>query len=1415
MSRMIRLIFVLAILGLVSGCLKSETLEPEPSALDLDVMAPSCPGLNGVTVTAGPSLSVTWGEAADSLTSTSAITYSIFVRSGYSNYDLVSPSRIVIGATSALLTQGIQLGQTYTLFVTCKDEKGNVAPAGPTNEITVTVSDNVPPTAPSPLAIGGANFTSLLLTWGGADDGAGGTTSSQMRYRIYRSTSPNVSTLGSPLITLTAANSYTDPNLIPGTTYYYRVVALDLANNLSMPSNEASGLTLPDVTPPSLTPNLNISSVSTDSIGLTWSAGSDNVTAPTQLVYLLYRCSGSTTCDPYGSSHIYESAPGQNHPPASPYLNSSLSPNTIYVYGVRVRDSSGNISTNTDRLVTSTAYSSAGDFEVYPNNEEVGILFGQGVTVANVVGVPNGATGAFPDLIVGAPAASQRWDTFTRTGCFYIFPGTATGVFSSTPSQTICNPSPGGNGANNRNFGNSLVSGDLDGNGTQDLVVGSPQQNRFYIYLTESVLGGPLAFQNPVAINKSDAGTGFAWNLCLGDSDGQGALDIFAVSPFENCAGSCSGLTGTGNVHIYSNISSGGNFTLPSLQTTISPTAALLSAPNSFVLQSNERVVMSCAVGRFDPNAPAQDILVLGSGLVDHDNNSSANDGIVSFYRKTAADTWNYQNTIVGFVNNPPQLRDGRWGDTVLAIQVDGTGQPELFVGAPNDSSAGAVSGAVYGYSVQTFSGNFALQDLGVYFYGGSDQNNNWAGTALAAANIWGHSGTRQDLVIGAAYDDRSLFPSATSLDMGDVFTYRNNNGILSAVIQQQRFDVQAVNARIENEFGRSLCKGDVNNDGREDVMVGSPGQSYDPNSLTYSGFQGALYIYYGRPAGEIDFANPSQILFGPGNQGSAGYGYSCLVMDYNSDGKMDLLVGSPWRDIGPNWDRGAVYIYYGETNTPIPTNPGATLNAPYNESALYFGFSLAKGNLDGVTSTSGPNNDDLIVGSPFWDSGGVDTGGAWIFWANATTGAIMPATSVTTILPPYGNVGTAGNPHLGNDQVLGAGGSGISSMARSGNQVTVTTSQAHNLGVANSSGPVVTGSISAMSRTSNVVTVTTSAPHGLTALDTIFIDRSTATTNGFNGCFTVASVPSATTFTYSQGGENEAAVVTSAVWSVAMYIWGSSSPSATSFNGCRGLTGVPNATTFTFDQVGPNESATLSPTSASFFYRQRSSHFGYSIATFPTVPGSTGEDLVVCQPWRDTTSGYIDGSVGGLGDVGTCFIYEGAVNGGLVGPYQIMTRPRNEIRYPFVMTNFASSVYFGTAITRGRWDNDSVDDLVICAHRMRNLDLGISNLGGCFAFFGRKAGPGGFQTTTGYRPGSNGRLTPLSNDYYYNPKLEGEATDFGVAVLLMDVNNNVRHDLLIGEPLSDNFQGPANLGRNSGRVRVDRCPEVPMGLCP
>ena len=64
---------------------------------------------------------------------------------------------------------------------------------------------------------------------------------------------------------------------------------------------------------------------------------------------------------------------------------------------------------------------------------------------------------------------------------------------------------------------------------------------------------------------------------------------------------------------------------------------------------------------------------------------------------------------------------------------------------------------------------------------------------------------------------------------------------------------------------------------------------------------------------------------------------------------------------------------------------------------------------------------------------------------------------------------------------------------------------------------------ISNIERTSNVVTVTTTTDHGYSVSDSVVVGATTNT--GINGTFTVASVPTTTTFTYAQVGADIASV--------------------------------------------------------------------------------------------------------------------------------------------------------------------------------------------------------------------------------------------------------------------------------------------------
>lgn len=1215
----------------LTACTGSETLSPQPSLVDLDDVQPVCPGLSDLSLSAGPSLSLTWGQGSDNVSQASAITYSVYLRKNTENYDLLSPAKIIIGATSTLITNGIETGSTYTLFVTCKDEAGNSFPAGPQNEKSINVSDVLAPTQISDLVASNPTFTSILLTWSPSDDGEGGTGASAMQYRIYASLTSPVSTSSSALATITGTTSYLHSGLSANQTWYYKVVAVDSLANVSSDSNQATNTTTEDTTAPVFSGNLSsiaLSTTTNSSISFSWTAATDNVTATSALTYSIYRCTGSTTCDPFSGAALTTTAAG-----VVTYSDTGLSASSVYVYGVRARDSRNNLSINTDKLVASTTYSATGSFYSYSTAREMNLHFGRAVAVANIYGAATGSQ-AFPDLIVGAPNASEAGSIYTNTGCIFIFAGTSVGTFNTSPDKVLCQPSATANGANDRNFGFAIATLDVQGDGHADLVVSSPRQNKIFIIRTQEVSGN-LDLGTVTTINSPGATNFFGTGLCVGDSDGVGQPDIFVIDSGETCSTACGGVTGTGNIQIYTNTSSGGSFNVPSLHSRISPSHSIQGLGGS--LTNNEQVAKSCAFGKFDPSATTESQLVVSSGTVSW-GAGAGNDGVVYFYRKTAANSFTFQNLLRA--TDVLGTTAFQWGESLAAIQLDSGSSEviqELVIGAPADNSAGTASGAVYSYRTSTTTSNFSLTHTGETYYGGTDFNSNGAGSGVAAANIWGNPDSQQDLVIGAYLDDNTNVAGATDLNLGDVFTYRNTNGVISSSTQQTNFDPNDMAARVDQRYGFSMCKGDVNNDGYQDVMIGAPLVDYDPVTETRNVDVGQINIYHGKSSGEIDFVNPSQILYAPGGLASSYFGSSCVVMDYNGDSENDLVVGSYNRTVSTA-GRGAVFIYYGSEDSDLPNSNSASLNMPGTPATnTYFGYSLAKGDLDnngaedlvvsavGATPTSGFTN---AVGRVF------------VFWGDTTTKAILPG-SYTSLQPPKGSFNTAQNTYLTNPQ------------------------------------------------TTDI---------------------------------------------------------------------------------------------------------------ASF-------QFGFSLAVFPTVRNSTGKDLVICSAIHNYAASDIFSGSAATTVLGNCWIYEGRVNGATGANFTMMTMPKNEIRYPQGTSGYlANDQRYGSSMTTGRWNSDSVDDLIICARYHRNVTTGTNNSGGCFAFLGRSNGTGGFESYSTYRSNDSGnRDIPAADDFYYNPNTSETSTEFGKSVLLLDINNNGSDDLLVGEQLSASVGGPTNQGYRSGRVFIIR----------
>jgi len=129
--------------------------------------------------------------------------------------------------SASYVDKGLNTNTTYYYIVRAIDA---TAAAKVTNEASAkTLVDNIPPTAPTSLAVSGSSSSSVSLTWTAATDNVG-----VAYYDIYVN--------GKKAYTTPAPNvSYTVDNLLHDSTYAFQVTARDAAGNVSPFSNEVTG----------------------------------------------------------------------------------------------------------------------------------------------------------------------------------------------------------------------------------------------------------------------------------------------------------------------------------------------------------------------------------------------------------------------------------------------------------------------------------------------------------------------------------------------------------------------------------------------------------------------------------------------------------------------------------------------------------------------------------------------------------------------------------------------------------------------------------------------------------------------------------------------------------------------------------------------------------------------------------------------------------------------------------------------------------------------------------------------------------------------------------------------------------------------------------------------------------------------
>ncbi len=147
----------------------------------------------------------------------------------------------------------------YVYTLTAVGEDGDES--SPSQPANVTTPDFTPPTIPEDLVASAVGTERIDLTWSPSSDPESGIAG----YVVFRDDGE---------ISRTTITSFQDGGLTPGTTYEYRVSAINGAGDESDPSLPVSAAT-PDGSGPSAPTNLSATPVSTESIELSWSPSTD------------------------------------------------------------------------------------------------------------------------------------------------------------------------------------------------------------------------------------------------------------------------------------------------------------------------------------------------------------------------------------------------------------------------------------------------------------------------------------------------------------------------------------------------------------------------------------------------------------------------------------------------------------------------------------------------------------------------------------------------------------------------------------------------------------------------------------------------------------------------------------------------------------------------------------------------------------------------------------------------------------------------------------------------------------------------------------------------------------------------------------------------------------------------------------
>jgi hypothetical protein len=504
---------------------------------------------------------------------------------------------------------------------------------------------------------------------------------------------------------------------------------------------------------------------------------------------------------------------------------------------------------------------------------------------------------------------------------------------------------------------------DFNGDGAADLAIGAPgeslgpgQASAGVVHVLYGSAGGLTAAgsqlwsqDSPGVAGVAEAGDGFGGALAAGDFNADGRADLAVGVPSENAA---AGLVyGTGVVHVLYGSAGGLTAAGGQLWSQDSPGVA-------GVAEAGDGFGGALATGDFDADSRAD----LAVGVLGENQGRGVVHvlaGSASGLTGAGSQLWSQGSGAVGGV---AEVGDG-FGSALATGDCNGDGRADLAITAPGEDvgrvmDAGAVH-VLYGAAGGlTATGNqlWSQDSPGVV---GIAETQDFLGVAVAVGDFNGDG--RADVAAGAPGETLAVVAEAAGAMN---VLYGAAGGLTAAGNQVWSQDSPGVAGITQPRdlFGSAVAAGDVTGDGRAELAVGVPGETFD-NPPSFIAEAGVVQVLVGSPGGLTGTGSQlwSQDSPGIAEQAEDGdhLGSALAIGDFNGAGPADLAMGAPGENLNVGFGSGVVQVLPGSAGGLTATgsqlwsqdSPGVA-GAP--EFLDFFGQTLAASVPSGARGTTG-----------------------------------------------------------------------------------------------------------------------------------------------------------------------------------------------------------------------------------------------------------------------------------------------------------------------------------------------------------------------------------------------------------------------------------------------------------------------------